>query len=153
VCRPPINLLHYCKVLLDYSIWIVIVVHSSLIMLLIKLLYLILSLIIFCFIMKNSTPLARARGGAHPPPPHPPSKSIPGLNFNLGLALIQLWTTPAPFWSSPHTLINNRGDVFLFDIFDHNPRYEAVSRTQIISFLWCLARIDFLKYIVFWTQQ
>jgi hypothetical protein len=64
--RPPINLLHYCKVLLDYCIWIV--VHSSLIiMLLLKLLYLILSLIIFCFIMKNSTPpappLARARGG------------------------------------------------------------------------------------------
>ena len=29
VCRPPINLLHYCKVLLDYCIWIVIVVHSS----------------------------------------------------------------------------------------------------------------------------
>jgi hypothetical protein len=55
VCRPPINLLHYCKILLDYCIWIV--VHSSLIiMLLLKLLYLILSLIIFCFIMKNSTP-------------------------------------------------------------------------------------------------
>jgi hypothetical protein len=75
---PTINLLHYCKVLLDYSIWIVIVVHSSLIiMLLLKLLNLILSLIIFCFIMKNSTPpcipLTRARGGAHPP-----SKSIPG---------------------------------------------------------------------------
>jgi hypothetical protein len=53
-----INLLHYCKVLLDYSFWIVIVVHSSLIiMLLLKLLYLILSLIIFCSIMKNSTPL------------------------------------------------------------------------------------------------
>jgi hypothetical protein len=46
VCRPPINLLHYCKVLRDYCIfWIVIVVHSSLIiMLLLKLLYLILSL-------------------------------------------------------------------------------------------------------------
>jgi hypothetical protein len=29
VCRPPINLLHYCKVLLDYCIWIVIVVHLS----------------------------------------------------------------------------------------------------------------------------
>jgi hypothetical protein len=57
VCHPPINLLHDCKVLLDYCIWIVIVVHSSLIiMLLLKLLYLILSLIIFCFIMKNSTP-------------------------------------------------------------------------------------------------
>jgi hypothetical protein len=57
VCCPPINLLHYCKILLDYCIWIVIVVHSSLIiMLLLKLLYLILSLIIFCFIMKNSTP-------------------------------------------------------------------------------------------------
>jgi hypothetical protein len=72
VCRPPINLLHYCKGLLDYCIWIVIVVHGSLInMLSLKLLYLILSLIIFCFIMKNSTPpappLARARGGAHPP--------------------------------------------------------------------------------------
>jgi hypothetical protein len=40
VCRPPINLLHYCKVLFDYCIWIVIVVHSSL-MLLLKLLYLI----------------------------------------------------------------------------------------------------------------
>jgi hypothetical protein len=57
VCRRPINLLHYCKVLLDYCIRIVIAVHSSLIiMLLLKLLYLILSLIIFCFIMKNSTP-------------------------------------------------------------------------------------------------
>jgi hypothetical protein len=71
VCRPPINLLHNCKVLLDYCIWIVIVVHSSLIiMLLLKLLYLILSLIIFCFIMKNSTPpappLARARGVCTP---------------------------------------------------------------------------------------
>jgi hypothetical protein len=44
VRRPAINLLDYCKVLLDYSIWIVIVVHSSLIiMLLLKLLYLILS--------------------------------------------------------------------------------------------------------------
>jgi hypothetical protein len=53
---PSINLLHYCKVLLEYSIWIVIVVHSSLIiMLLLKLLNLILSLIIFGFIMKNST--------------------------------------------------------------------------------------------------
>jgi hypothetical protein len=40
VCRSPINLLHYCKVLLDYCIWIV--VHSLLIiMLLLKLLYLI----------------------------------------------------------------------------------------------------------------
>jgi hypothetical protein len=58
VCRPPIDLLHYCKVLLDYCI----VVHSSLIIvLLLKLLYLILPLIIFCFIMKNS-----------PPPPPPP---------------------------------------------------------------------------------
>jgi hypothetical protein len=43
-----------CKDLLDYCIWIVIVVHSSLIiMLLLKLLYLILSLIIFRFIMKK----------------------------------------------------------------------------------------------------
>jgi hypothetical protein len=58
VCCPPINLPHYCKVLLDYCIWIVIVVHSSLIiMLLLKLLYPILPLIIFCFIMKNSSPL------------------------------------------------------------------------------------------------
>jgi hypothetical protein len=77
VCRPLINLLHYCKVLLDYCIWIVIVVHSSLIiMLLLKLLYLILPLIIFCFIMKNSTtpapPPASARGCTTPsPPPHP----------------------------------------------------------------------------------
>jgi hypothetical protein len=75
VCRPAINLLHYCKVLLDYCIWIVIVVHSSLIIMLsLKLLYLILSLINFCFIMKNSTPpalpLARARGGCTPL--HPP---------------------------------------------------------------------------------
>ena len=46
VRHPPINLLDYCKVLLDYCIWIV--VHSSLIiMLLLKLLYLILSLIFF----------------------------------------------------------------------------------------------------------
>jgi hypothetical protein len=76
VCRPPINLLHDCKVLLDYCIWIVIVVHSSLIiMLLLKLLYLILSLIIFCFIMKNSTPLQPlwpGLGGATPPPPRTP---------------------------------------------------------------------------------
>jgi hypothetical protein len=63
VCRLPINLLHYCKVLLDYNIWIVIVVHSSLIIiLLLKLLYLILSLIIFCFIMKNSTPACTPSG-------------------------------------------------------------------------------------------
>jgi hypothetical protein len=67
VCRPPINLLHYCKVLLVYCIWIVIVVHSLLIiMLLLKLLYLILSLITwFLLIMKNSAPsappLARTR--------------------------------------------------------------------------------------------
>jgi hypothetical protein len=55
VCRQAINLLYYCKVLLGYCFWIV--VHSSLIiMLLLKLLYLILSLIIFPFIMKNSTP-------------------------------------------------------------------------------------------------
>jgi hypothetical protein len=69
-----INLLDYRKVLLDYCIWIAIVVHSSLIiMLLLKLLYLIVSLILFCFIMKNSNPpeppLARARGCA------PPTKS------------------------------------------------------------------------------
>jgi hypothetical protein len=72
VCRPPINLLHYCKVLLDYYIWIVIVVHSSLIiMLLLKLLYLILSLITFCFItLPYSThPLWSGLGGAPPPPP------------------------------------------------------------------------------------
>ena len=77
-----INLLHYCEVWFDYSIWIVIVVHSLLIiMLLLKLLNLILSLIIFCFIMKNSTPCTPwpGLGGVHPPPPHTPSKSIPGL--------------------------------------------------------------------------
>jgi hypothetical protein len=91
VCRPPINLLDHCKVLLDYCIWIVIVVHSLLIiiMLLLKLLYLILSLIIFCFIMKNSTPplhpLWPGLGGA--PPPHP-SKSIPGTNASR---IIILW--------------------------------------------------------------
>jgi hypothetical protein len=72
-----IYLLHYCKVLLDYSFWIVIVVHSSLIiMLLLKLLNLIWSLIIFCFIMKNSTPPAPPwpglGGGRTPPPPPPP---------------------------------------------------------------------------------
>jgi hypothetical protein len=59
-CVPPAHQLASllnCKVLLDYCIWIVIVVHSLLIiMLLLKLLYLILSLIIVCFIMKNSTP-------------------------------------------------------------------------------------------------
>ena len=73
-----INLLYYCKVLLDYSICIVIVVYSSLIIILLKLLYLILSLVIFCFIMKNSTPpaipLARARGVPSPPP------GIPAVN-------------------------------------------------------------------------
>jgi hypothetical protein len=81
VCRPPINLLHYCKVLLDYCIWIVIVVHSLLIiMLLLKLLYLILSLIIFCFIMKNSTPvhpLWPGLGDAHTHTPVNPSMGIP----------------------------------------------------------------------------
>jgi hypothetical protein len=50
VRRPPINLLDYCKLLLDYCIWIVIVVHTSLIiMLLLKLLYLILSLIFLLY--------------------------------------------------------------------------------------------------------
>jgi hypothetical protein len=64
VRRPPMNLPDYCKVLLDYCIWIVIVVHSSLIiMLLLKLLYLILSLIFFCFIMKNSSPPAPPLAG------------------------------------------------------------------------------------------
>ena len=63
VCRPPINLLDYSKVLLDHCIWIVIVVHSSLIiMLLLKLLYLILSLIFFALSWKIAPPLARARG-------------------------------------------------------------------------------------------
>jgi hypothetical protein len=48
LCCPSINLLDYCKVLLDHCTWIVIVVHSSLIiMLLLKLLYLILLLIFF----------------------------------------------------------------------------------------------------------
>ena len=82
VCRPPINLLHYCKVLLDYCIWIVIVVHSSLIiMFLLKLLYLILPLIIFCLSWKIAPPWP-ALGGCSPPrtpPPPPPSKSIPVL--------------------------------------------------------------------------
>jgi hypothetical protein len=79
---PSINLLHYYKVSLDYSIWILIVVHSSLIiMLLLKLLNLILSLIIFCFIMKNRTPPA-------PPWPGlggcaPPSKSIPDCYHDI----------------------------------------------------------------------
>ena len=53
-------------------------------MLLLKLLYLTLSLIIFCFIMKNITPLHPlwpGLGGAHPPPP--PSKSIPASHINL----------------------------------------------------------------------
>jgi hypothetical protein len=82
VCRPPINLLHYCKVLLDYSIWIVIVVHIWLIiMLLLKLLYLILSLISFCFFMKNSTPLHPLWPGLGGCTPYPrPSKSIPGTH-------------------------------------------------------------------------
>jgi hypothetical protein len=65
-CVPPAHQLaslHYCKILLDYCIWIVIVVHSSLIiMLLLKLLYLILPI--------TTPPLARARG-VHTPP-HPP---------------------------------------------------------------------------------
>jgi hypothetical protein len=47
-----------------------------------QILYLILPLIIFCFIMKNSTPpappLARARDGVHPPP-HPPLPVNPSL--------------------------------------------------------------------------
>jgi hypothetical protein len=85
VCRPPINLLHYCKVLLDYCIWIVIVVHSSLIiMLLLKLLYLILPLIIFCFIMKNSTPSGQGYGGVHPPR----SKSIPVATYSIRARMI-----------------------------------------------------------------
>jgi hypothetical protein len=78
VCRPPINLLHYCKVLLDYCIWIVIVVHSSLIiMLLLKLLYLILSLIFFALSWKIAPPWPGLGGGGctHVPPHH--SKSIP----------------------------------------------------------------------------
>jgi hypothetical protein len=59
VHRLPINFLDYCKVLLDYSIWIVIVVHGSLItMLLLKLLYLILS------------------QPSHPPPPPPPPPPV-----------------------------------------------------------------------------
>jgi hypothetical protein len=91
VCRPPIKLLHYCKVLLDYCICIVIVVHSSLIdhhviTQISKLLYLILSLIFFCFIMKNSTqsapPLARAGWGVHPP-----SKSIPVFLYKINIIL------------------------------------------------------------------
>jgi hypothetical protein len=61
VCRS--CALDHSKVLLDHCIWIVIVVHSSLIiMLLLKLLYLILSLIFFALSWKIATPLARARG-------------------------------------------------------------------------------------------
>jgi hypothetical protein len=75
VCRPPIKLLHYCKVLLDY--WIVSVVHSSLIiMLLLKLLYLILSLIVFALSWKIAHPLHPRARGVHTP--SHPSKSIPG---------------------------------------------------------------------------
>ena len=89
------NLLHYCKVLLDYCICIVIVVHSSLmIMLLLQLLYLILPLIMFCFIMKNSTPplhpLWPGLGRCTPPP----SKSIPDLLLSLlycGCQNMQKW--------------------------------------------------------------
>jgi hypothetical protein len=66
-CTPPAHQLT-SQILLDYCIWIVIVVHSSLIIMLsLKLLYFILSLIFFCFIMKNSTPLARARRCTPPP--------------------------------------------------------------------------------------
>jgi hypothetical protein len=73
-------LLHYCKVLLDYSNEFVIVVHCSLIiMLLLKLLNLILSLIIFCFIMKNSTP-----------PLHPP----------VNPSLVSLEIVPFRDWKS-----------------------------------------------------
>jgi hypothetical protein len=58
LCCPDINLLDYCKVLLDYCIWIVIVVHSSLIIvLLLKLLYLILSLIFFALSWEIAPPL------------------------------------------------------------------------------------------------
>jgi hypothetical protein len=75
VCHPPINLLHYCKVLLDYCIWIWIVVHSLLIiMLLLKLLYLILSLILFGFIVKYSTPSGNWYTRHQYPPPPPRSR-------------------------------------------------------------------------------
>ena len=81
-----INLLHYCEVWFDYSIWIVIVVHSLLIiMLLLKLLNLILSLIIFCFIMKNSTPCTPwpGLGGVHPPPHTPPVNPFLDLHLHF----------------------------------------------------------------------
>jgi hypothetical protein len=73
----------WCRVVLVMcaarpSTWIVIVVHSSLIiMLLLKLLYLILPVIIFCFIMKNRTPLPPLWPGLGECIAPPPSKSIP----------------------------------------------------------------------------
>jgi hypothetical protein len=80
-CAPPAHQLAWPrKVLLDYCIWIVIVVHSSLIGMLLlidKLLYLILSLICFALSWKITPPcthsgqVVRARGVAHPPPPPP----------------------------------------------------------------------------------
>jgi hypothetical protein len=68
-CVLPTHQLAWLLQSLAWLLWIWIVVHSSLIItLLLKLLYLILSLIFSCFIMKNSTPLHHLwLGGCAPP--------------------------------------------------------------------------------------
>jgi hypothetical protein len=93
VHRPPINL--QVKSLLDYCIWIVIVVHSLLIIMLsLKLLYLVLSLIFFCFIIKNSTPPPwPGLGGAHPLPPVNSSQHV---GFMGGWERVDRGTHPWP---------------------------------------------------------
>jgi hypothetical protein len=91
---------HQHTAVLDHCIWTIIAVHSSLIMLLLKLLHLILSLIYFCFIMKNSTlplhPLWPGLGGRIPLPPTP-CKSIPDFwtlvacPFIFRIYLVKQW--------------------------------------------------------------
>jgi hypothetical protein len=106
-CMPPGHQLAW---LLQSLAWLLYLNCNNIIMLLLKLLYLILSLIFFCFVMKNSTPpapplaraqprkpgflkiapppappLARARWGAQPP--IPPSKPIPVLTVSYSNAI------------------------------------------------------------------
>ena len=60
-------------------------------MLLLKLLYLILPLIIFCFIMKNSTPPGQGYQEqgyqGHPPPPN---KSIPVATYSIRARILSI---------------------------------------------------------------
>ena len=88
-CVGHVRRLDYCKILLDHCIWIVIVVHSSLIIkLLLKLLYLILSLIFFALSWKIAPfPLCTPSGQSYVcvTPPVNPSLTTYLWFFNVGI--------------------------------------------------------------------